>query len=68
MRTFVLQRKSDPSGVSGIGIVAEGVEFTDGKVALRWIAGDYRSTVIWDDMASVEVIHGHHGATRVQWT
>ena len=35
-RAFVLQRNEDETGVSGTGIVAEGVEFSDGTVALRW--------------------------------
>ena len=37
MRLFKLQRKVDCSGVSGTGVVAEGVEFDDGQVALRWL-------------------------------
>lgn len=35
MRTFLLVRTYDVSGVSGTGIAAEGIEFTDGAVALR---------------------------------
>lgn len=67
MRRFVLSRDIDVSGVSGTGVVAEGVEFVDGKVALRWCAGDHRSTVVWDSIESVEVIHGHGGATQITW-
>ena len=65
MRAFVLYRKEDVTGVSGTGIVAEGVEFMDGKVSLRWVVGEHRSTVAWDSIHSVEVIHGHDGRTRV---
>lgn len=65
MRTFHLQRDEDETGISGTGIVAEGIEFSDGKVALRWCAGEHRSTVLWDSIASVEAIHGHEGKTRV---
>lgn len=67
MKTFHLQRDQDETGISGTGKVAEGVQFDDGKVVLRWVTGDHRSTVIWDDMESVEVIHGHGGKTRVVW-
>lgn len=67
MRAFVLQRDEDVTGVSGTGIVAEGIEFSDGVVALRWCVGEHRSTVIWPGMASVEAIHGHDGKTRVLW-
>lgn len=65
MRRFVLERDEDVSGVSGTGTVAEGVEFGDGAVALRWVAGEHRSTVIWETIHSVEVIHGHDGRTRI---
>ena len=68
MRLFMLVRDEDVTGVSGTGTVAEGVEFSDGRVALRWIVGEHRSTVIWDSIESVTEIHGHNGATRLVWT
>jgi hypothetical protein len=66
MRRFELQRHDDPSGVSGIGTVAEGVAFSDGTVVLRW-RSKHRSTSIYPDMATVEAIHGHGGSTEVVW-
>ncbi|MDV7194592.1 hypothetical protein [Mycolicibacterium fortuitum] len=66
-RRFVLERAEDVSGVSGTGTVAEGIAFSDGRVALRWIVGDHRSTVTWDSIESVEKVHGHNGATTVRW-
>jgi hypothetical protein len=66
-RPFVLMRDEDPTGVSGTGVVAEGVEFSDGRVVLRWCVGDHRSTVMWDSIESVRVIHGHDGHTSVAW-
>lgn len=68
MRTFVLQRDEDVTGVSGTGIVAEGAEFTDGTVVVRWIVGDHHSTALWPDIQAVEEIHGHDGRTRIVWT
>lgn len=65
MRTFVLCRDEDATGISGTGIVAEGVEFKDKRVALRWCVGQSRSTVIWDSIDDVHAIHGHEGETRV---
>jgi len=65
LRTFVLERDEDVSGVSGTGTVAEGVEFEDGIVALRWCVGEHRSTVIWPSLESVKAIHGHDGRTRI---
>lgn len=68
MRMFVLEQDEDVSGVSGIGTVAEGVEFTDGSVVLKWIVGDHQSTVVWPGgMASVVAIHGHDGRTRLSY-
>jgi hypothetical protein len=65
-RRFRLIRHQDVSGVSGTGPVAEGVQFTDGAVALRWY-GDYPTTTVWDGIDSVIAIHGHGGATEVEW-
>lgn len=67
LRTFELHRDDDETGISGTGVVAEGVQFSDGPVALRWIVGEYRSTVVWPDVESVEAIHGHNGRTRIVW-
>ena len=66
-RRFELVRDVDVSGISGTGVVAEGVEFSDGTVVIRWITGDHRSTVVWPNIGDVEAIHGHGGATRVHW-
>jgi hypothetical protein len=63
-RRFDLIRQEDPSGVSGVGRVAEGVQFTDGKVVLRWLSGA-ASTVVWDRLEDAITIHGHQGRTRV---
>lgn len=75
MRMFTLHRHTDVTGVSGTGVVAEGVQFSDGTVALRWLpAGTTRpdkvrpTTVMHDDIDSVEALHGHDGATIVVWT
>lgn len=66
MRPFVLYRERDVTGVSGTGIVAEGVEFSDGSAALRWL-GDRPSTVLWSSLLDAMHIHGHNGATELVW-
>lgn len=66
MRRFALERHEDATGVSGVGIVAEGVEFFDGTVAMRWRT-DIRSTVFYDEIHHVRHIHGHDGRTLVRW-
>ncbi|MFI6681918.1 hypothetical protein [Kribbella sp. NPDC050470] len=63
---FTLHRYEDKSGVSGTGSVAEGVEFSDGSVALRW-PGEHPSTAVWPDIRDVEAIHGHGGLTVVEY-
>lgn len=68
MKTFQLVRDVDYSGVSGTGIVAEGVEFDDGKVVIQWVVPNKPSSlVIWEDIADALEIHGHDGATRVEY-
>lgn len=68
VKTFELHRDEDETGVSGTGVVAQGVVFDDGQVALRWIVGEHRSTVVWASIEAVEAIHGHSGRTRIVWT
>jgi hypothetical protein len=67
VRAFELWRHKDETGISGTGIVAEGVQFGDGSCVLRWTAA-VRSTVFYDSLADVEKIHGHVGKTEVVWT
>lgn len=65
---FVLLRDEDVSGVSGTGVVAEGVEFSDGTVSLRWTSAWPTSVVFHDrGIESVRAIHGHDGRTRLMW-
>ena len=52
IRTFHFERVEDVNGVSGVGRVAEGIEFSDGTVVVHWQA---------------ESIHGHGGRTRLVW-
>ena len=68
MRRFVLERHEDATGVSGVGVVCEGIEFTDGIVVMKWIVGDFRSMTIWNQgIEAVRAIHGHDGLTEVVW-
>lgn len=52
--------------MSGTGVVADGVEWPDGTVTIRW-RGEHTSTVVWPSLAAVEAINGHDGATRIVW-
>ena len=66
MRRFELHRDEDETGVSGTGVVAEGVAFRNGKIVLAWLTR-HKSLTVYDDMATLETIHGHGGKTRVVW-
>jgi hypothetical protein len=66
MRTFRLNRKRDVAGVSGTGVVAQGVLFDNGKVALTWLTTN-PSVTVHDSMANLEAVHCHGGATVVEW-
>lgn len=76
MRPFELVRLQDVTGVSGTGVVAEGAMFSDGTVAVRWLAtatsrehaGVRPTTVLHDDIWSVVALHGHGASTVVRFT
>lgn len=67
-RRFELHRTEDHTGVSGVGVVAEGVAFTDGTVALRW-RSQWPTSVVFHDrgVEAVDAVHGHGGSTRIVW-
>ncbi len=66
MNLFHLQRLEDETGISGIGIVAEGVQFSNGKCALVWLT-EASSVGIYDNIELVDKIHGHNGKTIIIW-
>ena len=68
MRTFVLNRTEDETGISGTGIVAEGVEFSNGKVVVAWCTENaVHSVTVFNDIEEVHKIHGHGGKTQIVW-
>ena len=62
MKIFKLFRKKDISGVSGTGWIAEGVEFSNGKVVISWL-GKLSATNVYDTIENAIAIHGHEGNT-----
>lgn len=63
---FLLNRKIDDSGVSGTGIIAEGVLWFDGKVSLRW-RDPHSSVAFWESLDDMLQVHGHNGHTVIKW-
>ncbi|MEC4016040.1 hypothetical protein [Streptomyces sp. H27-D2] len=65
---FTLRRDEDVTGVSGTGVVADGVLFPAagrGVCVVRW-RGERGSTVVWDHLGHVKDIHGHDGRTVIE--
>lgn len=64
VKSFYLNRKSDITGTSGVGIVAYGAILPSGKVVMEWVS--YHSSLnIFDNIEHITQIHGHEGATEV---
>jgi len=66
LRRFVLQRDRDPSGVSGEGVVAEGVLFRDGRVYWQWLRWPFNVGHA-SSVTALLAAHGHEGATKLLW-
>lgn len=66
MRRFRLVRKEDLSGVSGTGVVAEGVEFDNGSVAMCWLT-KYHIIETAQNIHTLDAVHGHSGKTVIEW-
>jgi hypothetical protein len=64
VKLFHLYRIKDQSGVSGTGPVVEGVQFSNGWCALRWMSSK-SSMCFYQSIEEVEAIHGHGGNTEL---
>lgn len=65
-RRFQLYRRRDATGISGTGVVAEGIEFRDGVCAYRWLTAP-GTTQIAGQVEDIRHIHGHSGGTEVRY-
>lgn len=66
MRRFNLRRLEDETGISGTGIVTEGVQFSNGNCVMRWLTTT-TSVAFYNSIEDVVLIHGHNGRTVVEW-
>ena len=64
MKLFHFYRSEDQSGVSGTGLVAEGVQLTNGWCVLRWIS-KHSSLCFYQSLEQVRAIHSHGGKTEI---
>jgi hypothetical protein len=71
LRTFCIERQDDESGISGTGLVLEGVVFSTGLTVIHWLTPPpFGSTSIWTSFEQFMSIHvGPHPTnnTRVIW-
>lgn len=65
-RLFRLHRTRDVSEVSGTGIVVYGAVWQDGTVTTQW-QGIISSRTDWSNVDQVRTIHGHDGATELEY-
>lgn len=65
-RRFTLNRLEDETGISGTGYVADGVQFRNMKCVMCWRSA-FSSVAVYDDMETLQRIHGHDGKTVVEW-
>lgn len=66
MKYFVLEREDDETGISGTGIIVEGIIWSDGTVAYRWLS-DVATTTIANRIQDVIFLHGHDGKTKIRY-
>lgn len=58
MRNFTVCRQADETGVSGEGIIAEGVEWGDGSISLRWLTPWPKGCIVfWHSMHDFLSVH-----------
>jgi len=58
IETFTVCRQQDESGISGTGVVIEGVEYATGQVVLHWLLPSPRGSIaVFDSMKDFLNIH-----------
>jgi hypothetical protein len=58
MRGFTMRREHDASGVSGTGVVLEGVQFSTGGVVIHWLTPPPRGSIsVFDSLEQFLLIH-----------
>ena len=65
-KLFVLDRSEDNTGNTGIGIIADGCQFPNGKVVVSF-RGKFSSTVVWDSLIEMKSVSCTHSKTKVVW-
>lgn len=67
-RRFLIVRDEDVSGVSGTGVVCEGIQFSTKHAAIHWASSQYPwTTPVPEGVDAILEVHGHGGKTRLVW-
>jgi prepilin-type processing-associated H-X9-DG protein len=66
MKRFHLVRHEDETGISGTGIIAEGVQFDRGDFVISWLT-QHSSLGIYRSEEEMMAIHGHGGKTTIAY-
>lgn len=66
MKLFHLERNEDETGISGVGIIAEGAQFADGRCVMCWLTV-VASMGFYHSVEDIIAIHGHGGKTVLIW-
>jgi len=71
MRAFAVYRDEDVSGVSGTGIVVEGVLFSTGVVVIHWLTpppwGSINIFESWDQFMAIHVGAHPENRSEIHW-
>ncbi len=65
MKKFYLLRHEDVNGLSGTGVVAEGVLFDFGMGSLNWLTDEPTVTVFTRGYKGIRKLHGHNDKTEI---
>lgn len=60
LKQFYIKRDVDPSAVSGVGIIAQGVILPSGKVVMEWLT-THKSIGIYNSITEIQMVHAHPG-------
>ncbi len=71
MKTFTVERKNDESGISGIGIVLNGVVFSSGTTVIEWNTSKQPKSIgiytTYEDFIKLHVLSHPTNNTKVVW-
>jgi len=72
IETFTVCRQADESGVSGTGVVIEGVQYATGQVVLHWLTPVPRGSIsIFESLTDFKKVHVNphpHNKTIITWS